>query len=165
MFKCLILILKHCRFKLHLRPKALMSTHIKDEDVPDLPPNKTAVDVLSDFLVYLYNCAKVFIQETHANGVELWRSVAQTIQFVFSHPNGWAGVQQNQMRSAAVLGGIIPNTEEGRSRIEFVTEGEASLHFCIANGLASEAMKVCLAVCAFLVACNIDRNIRVVEAL
>jgi hypothetical protein len=119
-----------------------MPANIKDQDLPDLPPNKTAVDVLSDFLVYLYQCAKDFIQETHANGIELWRSVEHSVQFVLSHPNGWGGAQQSQMRCAAILGGIIPDTEEGRSRIEFVTEGEASLHFCIGNGLAVDAIKV-----------------------
>ncbi|KAJ3514768.1 hypothetical protein NLJ89_g2174 [Agrocybe chaxingu] len=44
-------------FKLHLRPKTKSATHVT-EKIPALPPNKTAVDVLADFLRYLHSCAK-----------------------------------------------------------------------------------------------------------
>jgi len=54
---------------------------------------------------------------------------------VLSHPNGWEGAQQWQMRQAAILAGLIPDTTAGHSRLSFVTEGEASLHFAIHNGL------------------------------
>jgi hypothetical protein len=40
------------------------------------------------------------------------------------------------MRQAAVQAGLISDTEQGRSRVAFVTEGEASLHFCLSNGLS-----------------------------
>lgn len=39
-------------------------------------------------------------------------------------------------------GGLVPDTREGRERIHFVTEGEASLHYCISSGLVTEAIKV-----------------------
>lgn len=58
------------------------------------------------------------------------------------HPNGWEGAQQAQMRKAAILGGLIPDTVDGNERIEFVTEGEASFHWCIDTGLASAALEV-----------------------
>ena len=47
------------------------------------------------------------------------------------------------MRRAAVYGGLIPDTDEGLARIRFVTEGEASLHACVQNGLAAEVFAVC----------------------
>ena len=47
------------------------------------------------------------------------------------------------MRLAAVLAGLVPDTASGHSRLSFVTEGEASLHFSVHNGLPAEAMKVC----------------------
>jgi hypothetical protein len=90
---------------------------------------------------YLYHCARIYIRDTHANGAELWASLEPGISFVLTHPNGWEGAQQQQMRKAAVLGGLIPNTNEGQARIQFVTEGEASLHFCVQSGLTTEAMK------------------------
>lgn len=127
-------------FKLHLRPKTDTSRNIANQ-IPPLPLNKTIVDVLADFLKYLFNCASTFIQDTHANGPDLWASVEKEIDFVLSHPNGWEGIQQSQMKKAAVLAGLIPDTRLGHSRISFVTEGEASLHFAIQNGLPEGALK------------------------
>ena len=46
------------------------------------------------------------------------------------------------MRRAAVLAGLITDTEAGHLRLSFVTEGEASLHFSIHNGLPSSTMEV-----------------------
>ena len=129
------------RFKLHLRPKTDTSHNIANQ-IPPLPLNKTIVDVLADFLKYLFSCASAFIQDTHANGPDLWASVEKEIDFVLSHPNGWEGIQQSQMKKAAVLAGLIPDTKLGHSRISFVTEGEASLHFAIQNGLPEGALKV-----------------------
>ena len=107
-----------------------------------LPHGKTAVDVFGDFLSYLFRCTRSFIIDTHANGHGLWNAVEPNIQFVLSHPNGWEGAQQYKMRRAAVYGGLIPDTDEGRSRIRFVTEGEASLHACVLNGLAQDVLSV-----------------------
>ncbi|KAF7362767.1 hypothetical protein MVEN_00626400 [Mycena venus] len=98
-------------FKLHLRPPVVDGT----TDIPPLPYRKTAVNVFGDFLRYLFD------------------------RFVIAHPNGWEGKQQSQMREAAVMAGLIPESDAGE-RLRFVTEGEASLHFCIQNGLATEAI-------------------------
>jgi hypothetical protein len=59
-----------------------------------------------------------------------------------SHPNGWEGYQQGQMRDAAISGGLVPDTPEGRARIEVITEGEAAFHWCVDNGIAASAMTV-----------------------
>lgn len=58
--------------------------------------------------------------------------------FVIAHPNGWEGAQQAKLRKSAVLGGLVPDTAEGRSRVSFVTEGEASLHYCIRGGFIDD---------------------------
>ncbi|KAJ7113113.1 hypothetical protein C8R44DRAFT_984923 [Mycena epipterygia] len=50
--------------------------------------------------------------------------------------------QQSNMRKAAIIAGLVPNTSDGRERIHFVTEGEASLHFCITNGLATDPLRL-----------------------
>ncbi|KAF8802607.1 hypothetical protein BYT27DRAFT_7260910 [Phlegmacium glaucopus] len=125
-------------FKLHLRPKAQSSTHVTYK-IPPLPQGKTAIDVFADFLRYLHQCTRSFIEETHASGVELWRNLEDCTEFVLTHPNGWEGAQQELMRKAAVKAGLIPN--DGQSRLSFVTEGEASLHFCVQSGLTSHAIK------------------------
>ena len=101
------------------------------------------VEVFADFLRYLLECASSYIKDTHANGPDLWNSIESHIDFVLSHPNGWEGTQQSEMRRAAVLAGLIPDNASGHSRLSFVTEGEASLHFSVRNGLPIGAMKVC----------------------
>ncbi|KAJ7905200.1 hypothetical protein B0H13DRAFT_1716733 [Mycena leptocephala] len=121
-------------FKLHLRPT------VNGPEIPPLPHRKSATSVLADFLRYLFECAKTFIEETHPNGRALWVSLQKHIRFVIAHPNGWEGKQQSQMRDAAVVAGLIPNSDAGHERLRFVTEGEASLHFCIQNGLATQAI-------------------------
>jgi hypothetical protein len=127
-------------FKLHLRSKVGAGKNVTAE-IPPLPLNKTVVEVFADFLKYLFECASSYIQDTHANGADLWNSVKAQIDFVLSHPNGWEGTQQSEMRRAAVLAGLIPDNVSGHARLSFVTEGEASLHFSIQNGLPAGAMK------------------------
>ena len=100
-------------------------------------------EVFGDFLRYLLECASSYIQDTHPNGHDLWNSVKSDIDFVLSHPNGWEGTQQSEMRRAAVLAGLVPDNAGGHARLSFVTEGEASLHFSIENGLPTGAMEVC----------------------
>ena len=133
------------RFKLHLRSRVGAGRSVGDE-LPPLPLNKTVVEVLGDFLKYLLECAASYIRDTHANGPDLWNSVKSDIDFVLSHPNGWEGTQQSEMRKAAVLAGLVPDNTSGHSRLSFVTEGEASLHFSVQNGLPTGAMKVCVCI-------------------
>ncbi|KAH7884462.1 hypothetical protein F5I97DRAFT_1937901 [Phlebopus sp. FC_14] len=126
-------------FKLRLRPKA-MKLDMNGIRFTPLPRNKTPVDVFGDFLHYLFRCTRSFIIDTHANGKALWKAVEHTVEFVLSHPNGWEGAQQTKMRRAAIYGGLIPDTDEGKARIRFVTEGEASLHACVQSGLAADVL-------------------------
>ena len=130
------------RFKLHLRSRFGVGRNINSQ-IPPLPPNKTVVQVFADFLSYMLKCASSYIQDTHANGTGLWNSVKDNIYFILSHPNGWEGSEQNQMRRAAVLAGLVPDEPSGHSRVDFVTEGEASLHFVIWKRVLSDAMQVC----------------------
>ena len=64
------------------------------------------------------------------------------IDFVLSHPNRWEDTQKSEMRRAAVLADLIPDSTAGHARLSFVTEGEAILHFSIRNGLPAGAIKV-----------------------
>jgi hypothetical protein len=113
-----------------------------NESIPPLPLNKTAMEVLADFLRYLYQCAKTFIIESHPSGIAYWKSFKDNIDFVLSHPNGWEGQQQAQMRKAAVTAGLVANNESAQSHIQFVTEGEASLHYCVNHGLSDHIQNV-----------------------
>ncbi len=48
------------------------------------------------------------------------------------------------MRKAALEADLVPDTTEGKQRVHFVTEGEASLYYCIDAGLAKSAIEVCI---------------------
>ncbi|OJA08932.1 hypothetical protein AZE42_05319 [Rhizopogon vesiculosus] len=132
-------------WKLHLRAEHLASSHIREDDIPPLPRGKSAVQVLADFMRYLFQCARTYIQESHLN---LWRSVENSIEFVLTHPNGWEGPQQQQIRRAAELAGLISCKKE-QSHVHLLTEGEASLHFCVTNVIASNAFSSPIAVSDF----------------
>ncbi|KAH9912671.1 uncharacterized protein B0H18DRAFT_942250 [Fomitopsis serialis] len=100
----------------------------------------SVVQIFADYLAYIYKCAKDYMSDSHALG----RQVLETgtpVEFVLSHPNGWGGKQQSKMRHAAILAGLVPDMEAGNARISFVSEGEASLHFCIVNGLVGDSLK------------------------
>ncbi|KAF9231963.1 hypothetical protein BU15DRAFT_67879 [Melanogaster broomeanus] len=97
-------------WKLYLRAKHLEASHFTDADIPALPEGKTAVQVLGDFVGYLFKHAKAYITEAHTC---VWESFQNNIEFVLTHPNGWEGPQQQQIRNAAELGGLIPAGEEG----------------------------------------------------
>lgn len=86
----------------------------------------------ADFLGYLYRCARTYIQESRPT--LSWESLQDNVEFILTHPNGWEGGQQSQMRQAAVSAGLIPH-ESASTRVQFVTEGEASLHFCVNKGI------------------------------
>ncbi len=124
------------RFKLHLRPRWAHTQEINDAIAP-LPPGKDVVEVFGDFYAYLVQCTLTFIQESHQNGSDVLSSCEDHIEYIINHPNGWEGIQQKKLRRAAVYAGIIPDNDKGQERIHFVTEGEASLHFCIDRGLSS----------------------------
>jgi len=132
------------RFKLHLRPLSETKGSTITQKLPPLPAGKSVITVYSDFITYLHKCVESYIEQTHPNGVDLWRSLSPQAEYVLSHPNGWEGSQQSQMRKAAVSAGLIPDTTNGNERLHFVTEGEASLHYSLENGLPANSLKVCL---------------------
>ncbi|KAI9572596.1 hypothetical protein HD554DRAFT_2014396 [Boletus coccyginus] len=115
---------------LHLRPKHLASSINWDNYLPPLPSGKSADDVLTDFIKYLFECVKTYIHERHLGFP--WSSVENSIEFILTHPNGWEGEQQRYCQ-AIVRAGLVPGTREGQSRVRMLTDGEAILHFCIAN--------------------------------
>ena len=121
-----------------MRPKS-MPIALKSSTLPPLPPNKTVTQIFADFLEYLTSCAEKFIKETHATVARKWDELKSTAVYVIGHPNGWEGSQQSKLRQAAILGKLVPDTPEGRSRIKFVSEGEASLHFCLREGVIDKA--------------------------
>jgi len=111
------------RFKLLFGPKRGVKLGLHCP----LPPKKTKEDVLSDYLQYLYDCARDFIEDTHPDGVFLWRSLHGDVQFILSHPTTWGGKQHDILRRCMVQTGLLPDPHS--SRMAFVSEGEANVHY------------------------------------
>ena len=118
------------RFKLRMRPQS-MPLELGKSSLPPIPSGKTLVEVFSDFVSYLQSCAEIYLLDTYATLVDDWDSLRSNAIFILCHPNGWEGSQQAMMRKAAIMAKLVPDTPEGRSRVKFVTEGEASLHRCL----------------------------------
>ncbi|KIK15003.1 hypothetical protein PISMIDRAFT_641667 [Pisolithus microcarpus 441] len=129
-------------FKMHLRPKSSAASDAADQITP-LPPNKTIIDIFADFMEYLYHCTRLYFQQIFSNQPDFLVSMDRknAIDFILTHPNGWEGSQQAQMRQAAVRAKLVPDTGAGQARVCFVTEGEASLHLCIERGLMTPEME------------------------
>ena len=89
---------------------------------------------------YLFSCTRNYFIESHASGASMWKSMENNIEFILTHPNGWEGLQQQQIRRAAEIAGLVPSGDEHASRIHLLTEGEASLHFCVTHVLASDSL-------------------------
>lgn len=74
-------------------------------------------------------------------GEELWKRVKSNIDLILSHPNGWEGRQQEFLRKSVVNASIFTE-EEALSRVSFVTEGEATFHYCVIETKTRESLKV-----------------------
>ena len=107
-----------------------------------LPKGKDIVDVFADFMRYLFESTKTLFIASEPNGELRWDSISDNIELVLTHPNGWGGPQQTQLRTAAVRAGIVPDTPAGHSSVNFVTEGEASFNFCATHTQAGRNLKV-----------------------
>ena len=118
------------------------SAAMKEQMSTELPKGKTIIDVFADFMRYLFESTKTLFKTSEPNGELRWDSISNSIELVLSHPNGWGGPQQTQLRTAAVRAGIVPDTPDGHSRVHFVTEGEASFNFCATHTQAGRDLKV-----------------------
>ena len=108
----------------------------------ELPMGKTIVDLFADFMRYLCHSTKTAFESSEKRKKLTWDSISESIELVLTHPNGWGGPQQAQLRNAAVKAGIVKDTPAGRSRVHFVTEGEATFSFCVTHTLEGKNVKV-----------------------
>ena len=106
-----------------------------------LPRGKTLQDVFADFIRYLFDSAKAFIQESEPLGEMLWESIQSNIDLVLSHPNGWEGREQEFLRKSVVQASVFSD-EDALSRVSFVTEGEATFNFCVTERKSGELLEV-----------------------
>ena len=113
---------------------------MRDQMSTELPMGKNILDIFADFMRYLFDSTEALFKSSEPN--VRWDSISN-IELVLTHPNGWRGPQQNQLRTAAIKAGIIQDTPAGQARVHVVTEGEASFSFCVTHTHVGENLKVC----------------------
>jgi len=113
----------------------------KKRMTPDLPKGKSLQDIFADFIRYLFDSAKAYIQECEQMGELLWESLEHNIDLILTHPNGWEGREQEFLRKSVVRASVFTE-KEALSRVSFITEGEANFNFCVANTKSGELLEV-----------------------
>ncbi|CEL60592.1 hypothetical protein RSOLAG1IB_03830 [Rhizoctonia solani AG-1 IB] len=116
-------------FKLHLHPIDMRASDIQLDPLPDGVPLS---QIYSDFLGYLFRQTRAKFEDKILDGKNIWEKYMPTMEVILAHPNGWHTREQFFLRNAAVECGVF-NTPEATiaDRIRFVTEAEASVHYCI----------------------------------
>ncbi|KIM20882.1 hypothetical protein M408DRAFT_30017 [Serendipita vermifera MAFF 305830] len=128
-------------FKLHLHPSSMRTSDLPPPygsqsgsssfEVPPLPPSVSIEKVYADFMKYLIDNTRVAFEQSLPNGAAIWRRLKDTTIVIFTTPNGWDLTQQNVMRKAAITAGMVTQ-EKAHDLLDFVTEGEASVHYALA---------------------------------
>jgi hypothetical protein len=101
-------------------------------DIPPLPKNISLDKLYAEFLKYLFKSTKSFFEDSTPNGRQIWTRLEESIVIVLTTPNGWDTTQQGFLREAAVVAGLVTKVS-AETQVEFVTEGEASVHYVLAH--------------------------------
>jgi hypothetical protein len=108
------------------------SNTLPSMDIPPLPKGVTLNQVYVTFLAYLFSATRSFFESNTPNGTEIWKRLADRNVIVFTTPNGWDTTQHLFLQEIAVDAKLI-SQEYVEERLEFVTEGEASVHYALAK--------------------------------
>ncbi|QRW20325.1 heat shock protein 70 kDa 12A [Rhizoctonia solani] len=115
-------------FKLHLHPDDMKAKH--DLKLDDLPPGVPIRQVYTDFLGYLLKHTREYFEDRILDGKLIWERYSPDMEVVLAHPNGWGIREQTFLRKVATDAGLsVP--EKAQRNIRFLSEAEASVHFCI----------------------------------
>ncbi|KAG8737712.1 hypothetical protein FRC10_007911 [Ceratobasidium sp. 414] len=114
-------------FKLHMHPSDMKAKHKLKMD--DLPAGVPLRRIYSDFMGYLLGHTRSFFEERVVDGPLIWEKHHPQMEVIIAHPNGWGIREQTFLRDAAVDAGFASSASS--HKIRFVTEAEASVHFCI----------------------------------
>jgi hypothetical protein len=99
------------------------------QNVSALPIGVPISQVYADFLQYLLQHTQQFFEDHILDGKSIWTTYKPTMDVIIAHPNGWGVLEQTFLRTAAVAAGFT-SIEQASNQVHFVTEAEASAHFC-----------------------------------
>ncbi|KAF7761880.1 hypothetical protein Agabi119p4_9872 [Agaricus bisporus var. burnettii] len=118
-------------FKRHVN--RLGSNDVSDLDRSDLDPfpkGVTLTTIYEDWLRYLFSAGAASFRAKNSIPGELWKRRL----FVFVAPNGWNEPEKANVRKLIHRAGGV----EYDAHVRFARESEATLHYCLAHGLANE---------------------------
>lgn len=128
-------------FKLHLHPSSMKISDIPPPygsnndtssfEIPPLPQGVTITQVYSDFFHYLMENTQSSFEQSIPNGSAVWSRVKDSLVVILKTPNGWEFNQQSVLRKAAIDAGLVKE-ENSHELLDFITEGEASVHYALA---------------------------------
>jgi hypothetical protein len=135
--------IKYLFSKLHLHPESM---RVSDQppaydapndrpppiEIPELPSGVTLQQAYTDFLRYVCTTARAYFIRSTPNGANIWDRLQDGRVVVLSTPNGWEVAQHAFLRIAAIKAGLVAEIDSDE-RIQFITEGEASVHFALAH--------------------------------
>ncbi|QRV77105.1 heat shock protein 70 kDa 12A [Ceratobasidium sp. AG-Ba] len=136
-------------FKLHLHPSNMAPA--SGFKLDPLPPGIQVGQVYADIFRYLFHHTRAFFQDTTFLGEQEWETLSDTMEVIIAHPNGWWTREHGVLRSAATKGGWSTICR-AHKQINFVTEAEASIQFCLDDSRTS----------AVLSPSNFQRNMNII---
>ena len=101
-------------------------------DIPPLPKGVTLEQVYITFLAYLFSAARNFFENNTPNGTKIWKRLADQNVIILTTPNGW-DTTQHLFLQEVTIGAKLVSRDQVTEQIEFVTEGEASVHYALAR--------------------------------
>ncbi|KAK9451645.1 uncharacterized protein V1518DRAFT_389589 [Limtongia smithiae] len=111
-------------FKMHLQADTANS-YISTRDLPQLPPNMTAVDVAADYLTLL---REAIDKELSKRLATVYTREKENINYFVTVPAMWNDAGKNLTRQAAVKAGFVPDMND--RRLKLITEPEAAAIYC-----------------------------------
>ncbi|KAH7334181.1 hypothetical protein B0J17DRAFT_578203 [Rhizoctonia solani] len=83
-----------------------------------------------DFLRYIFEHIKDYFPYRALNEPTVWESCHRDMTITPIHPNGWGFKEQSILRQAVIDAGYVSSVQ-ANSNVVFVSEAEASTHFCL----------------------------------
>ncbi|QRV75595.1 heat shock protein 70 kDa 12A [Ceratobasidium sp. AG-Ba] len=100
----------------------------KFNNLERLPQGLTVEKVYADMISYMLDHTRDFFNQR--NTTARWEQLAPHMTLVIAHPNGWGLKEQDRLRYAVALSGIM-NEADVRRRVYFVPEAEAAVHYVL----------------------------------
>ncbi|QRV90325.1 heat shock protein 70 kDa 12A [Ceratobasidium sp. AG-Ba] len=114
-------------FKLQMHPPNMIQGQ-NFNNLEGLPRALTVEKVYADMIRYMLDHTRDFFNQR--NTTARWEQLAPNMTLVIAHPNGWGLKEQDRLRYAVALSGVMSEAEV-RRRVYFVPEAEAAVHYVL----------------------------------